>query len=827
MSTYARVAVPRPLDRTFVYRIPQSLEGDVEPGCRVVVPFGRRELTGWVDEVSSDPGRLPAKVREILDAPDAEPVLDAPLLELCRWVARYYTAPLGLTFRAALPARLTAESAERLSVRSVADGASLRAPERRLLEHLGRHKGPVKLSTVRKDLGPGPWTRAARSLAERGLLEIEHEPPAVEPPSRARQIVSLARELPSLQERDRLFGRARRQRELYEYLESVGGEAEVAHLIEALGISRSVVQGLVAKHLAAIRSEPAPPDSLARLPAPAPEAVTQIPSEAQAAVLRRLLSAAAERRPGVFVLTSATRSGKTLVYIELLRELVGRRGGGAIVLVPEISLTPQTLGRFRAAFGDDVALLHSALSEGERFAAWHALRSGGKRIVIGARSAVFAPVRDLGAIIIDEEHEGTYKQSDPAPRYHAREVAVVRARRAGALCLLGSATPSLESWWATRSGDWELLELPERIGARPLPSVRVVDLREERKERRPEGNGRPTGPLVLTSDLRSALKERLQRGEQAILLLNRRGYSTFLQCRSCGAVRHCWRCNVSLTHHRRPPRLVCHHCNHQEPVPDVCPDCGSEDVSHRGLGTEQVEQVLWETFSGVRIARMDIDTTSRKWSHHDILRRVERREVDILLGTQMIAKGLDYPNVTLVGVIDADVGLNLPDFRASERTFQLLTQVAGRAGRGPAGGEVVIQTSLPSHYAIRFAVDHDYDGFAAREVAERAGPAYPPHTRLANLVLSGPTEVRVQEAAESAAGWLEGLFSARDIEGVSLLGPAPCPIDRVRNRWRWHLLLKSPASAVLGQVLRYFALKFEPPSGDLRLEIDRDPVSLL
>ncbi len=825
MSRYARVAVPRPLDRTFIYRIPESLEADIDPGYRVVVPFGRRELTGWVDEVVTDPGRLPSRVREILDVPDAEPVLGAELLEVCRWVARYYVAPLGLAFRAALPARLTAESAERLSVRGPVDGAELRAPERRLLEHVGRHKGPVKLSTVRKELGPGPWGRVARELAERGVLAVEYEAPAVEPPARARQMVSLTRELPSLQERDRIFGRARRQRELYEYLESVGGRAEVAHLTDTLGMSRSVVQGLVSKRLAEIRSEAAPADPLGELRAPAE--TRHEPTEAQRAALRRLGAALDRPRPGVFVLKGVTGSGKTLVYIELLRDLVGRRGRGAIVLVPEISLTPQTLARFRAAFGDDVALLHSALSEGERFAAWQALRRGEKRIVIGARSAVFAPVQRLGAIIIDEEHEGSYKQGDPAPRYHARDVAVVRARRAGALCLLGSATPSLESWWAARAGDWEALELPERIGARPLPAVQLVDLREERRARRAEGNGRPGGPLVLSDSLRTALDERLQRGQQAILLLNRRGFSTYLQCRGCGAVRHCPSCNVSLTHHRRPPRLVCHHCHHQEPVPETCPECGSDDLSHRGLGTEQVEQVLGETFPGVRIARMDIDTTSRKWSHHDILRRVERREVDVLMGTQMIAKGLDYPNVTLVGVIDADVGLNLPDFRASERTFQLLTQVAGRAGRGPAGGDVIIQTSLPNHYAIRFAIAHDFDGFAEREADERHGPGYPPHTRLANIVVSGPNEAHVQEAAEAAVAWLEGLIEARAIDGLTLLGPAPCPIDRLRSRWRWHLLLKSDDPGVLGKVLRYFARRFEPPGGDLRLEIDRDPVSLL
>jgi primosomal protein N' (replication factor Y) len=824
VSSYARVAVPRPLHQTFLYRIPDSLTRNVETGCRVVVPFGRQQLIGWIDELVPEPDALPVNIRDILDAPDLEPVLGPELLELCRWVSRYYVAPLGLVFRAALPAGLTAESVQRLRPTGE-EAAGATEPERALLEHLARRRGSVKLSSARKALGPGPWSQVARRLAERGLVEIQTAAPAVAPPSRSRQVLSLTRDLPTLQERDQVLGRARRQRELFEYLESVGGRAEIAHLTEQLRISRSVVKGLAEKGLATVRTEELPTDIFADLPAGKDE--RHVPNEAQASAIRRLLAAATGRLPAAFVLKGVTGSGKTLVYIEILRELVTRQGRGAIVLVPEISLTPQTLGRFRAAFGDDVALLHSALSDGERYAAWQALRSGEKRIVIGARSAVFAPVRNLGAIIIDEEHESSYKQSDPSPRYHARDVAVVRARRAHALCLFGSATPSLESWWNTEAGTWELLELPERIAKRPLPAVQVVDMREQTKALRDGGDVDRPGPLVLAPILREALEERLQEGQQSILLLNRRGYSTFVQCRACGAVRNCRQCNVSLTHHRRPPRLVCHHCNHQEPVPDACPECGSPELSHMGIGTEQVERVLGDTFPGARIARMDVDTTSGKWSHHEILGRVERGEVDILLGTQMIAKGLDFPRVTLVGVINADVGLNLPDFRASERTFQLLTQVAGRTGRGPAGGSVIIQTSLPGHYAVRFATTHDYEGFAARELEERAAPSYPPHTRLANLVFSGPKELRVQEAAEAACQWLAGLLKARAIDEIILVGPAPCPIDRIRNRWRWHLLLKSRNADSLGRVLRYLADRFELPSSDLRIEIDRDPVSLL
>jgi primosomal protein N' (replication factor Y) len=816
------------LQRTFVYRVPESLAGDVEPGRRVIVPFGRRVLTGWVDEVlhaaPESPGR---EIREILDVPDPEPVLAPELLDLCRWVAHYYAAPIGLTYRAALPAPLTTESAERLTLNRDSGAQPAGATEAALVAHLARQRGPVKLSALPKTLGPGAWTRAARRLAERGLLSIEQEAPAVEPPRRARQIVALIAELPSVQARDRTFHRARRQRELFEFLESSGGHAELAHLTGQLKFARSVIDGLVEKQLAAVRAEKA----YDPFPEPPPAGeVRHTPTPAQAAAIARLLDACDGDPPPVFVLKGVTGSGKTLVYIEILRELVTRRGRGAILLVPEISLTPQTLARFRAAFGADVALLHSALSDGERYAAWDALRRGLKRIVIGARSAVFAPVRELGAIIIDEEHESSYKQNDPVPRYHAREVAAFRARRARALCLLGSATPSLESWSNARSGPWELIELPERIGARPLPEVRIVDLREERKARRAAGEGESAasaGPLVLSAALEEALRRRLERGEQSILLLNRRGYSNFVQCRDCGAVFSCHQCNVSLTLHRHPPRLVCHHCFHQEAAHEACRECGSSDLGLRGVGTEQVERVLVETFPASRIARMDVDTTSRKWSHHEILSRVERREVDILLGTQMIAKGLDFPAVTLVGVINADVGINLPDFRASERTFQLLTQVAGRAGRGPAAGEVIIQTSLPGHYAVRFALAHDYDGFAARELAERSGPAYPPHVRLANLLFSGAEERRVQEAAEAASAWLDGLIRARTLRGISLVGPAPCPIDRIRRRWRWHLLLKAVDPATPGAVLRYFAGRFQPAAHDVQVEIDRDPLSLL
>ncbi|MBW3552590.1 MAG: primosomal protein N' [Gemmatimonadetes bacterium] len=647
-------------------------------------------------------------------------------------------------------------------------------------------------------------------------------------PVKTRRILRLTRELPSLTLREEVFGRAARQRECFEFIEAAGGAVAVQQLGEQ-GFSYSVLNGLVERGVAVFDDEVVDRDPFADIPAEEGPLPPLTPD--QQSTLAPLRTAAGAGG-GTFLLRGVTGSGKTRVYIELLREVL-HAGRGAIVLVPEIALTPQTVARFRARFGDDVAVLHSALSEGERYDAWRMLRDGERRIAVGARSAIFAPVRDLGAVIVDEEHEGSYKQGE-APRYHAREVAIVRARIAGAVCVLGSATPALESWANVQKGKYTLLELPIRVEGRPLPAVRVVDLRRPKDEGAPAGlpaAPRPADPAakrpVLSEPLEEAIHARLGRGEQTILLLNRRGYASFVQCRDCGHVWQCGRCNVSLTYHRTRRRLICHYCFHEEAPPSRCTECGSEMLSFRGLGTEQVERIVAETFPAARIARMDVDTTSGKWAHHEILGRVERREVDILLGTQMIAKGLDFPNVTLVGVINADVGMNLPDFRAGERTFQLLTQVAGRAGRGGTAGEVLIQTAMPGSYAIRSALDHDYLGFARRELEERREPEYPPHTRLANVVISGTAEEQVQEAAEGLAAWVRAALREHTLDAVALLGPAPCAIDRIRDRWRWHLLLRSRSARQLGALCRALYRDYGTGTGSIRVIVDRDPVALL
>ena len=636
-------------------------------------------------------------------------------------------------------------------------------------------------------------------------------------PGKQERILVLAGELPTLLARDEAFKRAPQQRQLYELLEQLGGRAPVAHLVERLGCTPSVVQGLVKRGHARIEQATRLRDPFAERAIATAAAPT--PTPAQRDAVRHIVESA----PGaVTLLHGITGSGKTLVYLEVLKEIVLRQGKSAIVLVPEIALTPQAVDRFRAVFGDQVAVLHSGLSDGERLDAWRALQRGERRIAVGARSAVFAPLANLGAIIVDEEHEASYKQAE-TPRYHAREVAMMRARETGARCVLGSATPALETWVNARDGRYGLISLPDRVGGGALPAVRIVDLRAELRAAPAPDRAKRS---VLSAALEAALHERLARGEQSILLLNRRGYASFVQCEE-GHVATCPNCSISLTYHRTPERLVCHYCLHQAPAGGNCGDCGLPLKRQRGLGTQQVERLLVETLPDARVARMDVDTTSGKWAHTAILDRVGRGEVDILLGTQMIAKGLDFPNVTLVGVIDADIGINLPDFRSSERTFQLLSQVAGRAGRGPKGGEVFIQTRAPGHHAVRCAMTHDYQGFVDEELPGRETPPYPPTLRLANVVVSGLDEPAVAQFAADVAEWLVQA-DLRFGLGVTLLGPAPCPLERIKNRWRWHVLLKSERQAPLTRLLRGLLTGLEVPARhDLRLVADRDPVSLL
>jgi len=798
-----RVALPLPVAHPYWYQLPPGMADRVRPGARVVVPVRAREMIGIVTELGDAPA---PDLRPVLLAPDADPLLPERLLGLASWMARYYATPPGLCLRAMVPGPLWGESrlvAHAGDAAGVPGGAS--AEVFAALERLG---GRAAAGRLARSVGRPVWD-ALQRLARVGAVRLETEAPALGPAAGAERVVVLTRALPSLLERDRVFGRARRQRAVYEAIDSAGGEAGWHHLVRHLGFSASLLRGLVDRGLAAVEERVRLRDPFADVPVEAPAELSDAQREAVAA-----LSAG----PGgaVALLFGITGSGKTLVYLEAVRRAV-EAGRGAIVLVPEIALTPQTVARVRGVFGHRVAVLHSALSDGERADAWRAIAAGERPIVVGARSAVFAPLADVGCIVLDEEHDHSYKNGE-APRYHARRVALTRARLDGAQVILASATPALETWAARDR--IRVVPLPERIAARPLPPVRLVDLREA--ARVPEARALP-----WSIPLDDAVGGRLAAGEQVLLLLNRRGQAHYLQCAGCGSVWECRQCSIALTVHRTPPRLRCHYCGAEREIPSTCASCGGETQRARGVGTQQLEQWLAARFPAARLARMDADTTGTKWSHARILDAVRRGEVDILFGTQMIAKGLDFPNVTLVGVVDADTGLHLPDFRAAERTFQLIAQVAGRAGRGPRGGEVIVQTRTPDHPALTHAARHDFAGFADRELAARRSPPYPPVVDLARAVLSATSEHLVADAAVAVGEWLGEVITARRLP-VEIVGPAPAPLARIQGRWRWHLLLRSPEPPRLGALLRYAARRApHARGGAVRLILDRDPVSLL
>jgi primosomal protein N' (replication factor Y) (superfamily II helicase) len=611
-------------------------------------------------------------------------------------------------------------------------------------------------------------------------------------------------------------GRAPRQADLLEYLLAHGGHASLPDLVAQVGdgvrqpVKVALQKGWITAAESTRRRDPFGGE---QVQAQAPPRLTPEQADALTSIEQELIAPPDFRQP--VLIHGVTGSGKTELYLRAIAK-VAEQGKQAICLVPEIALTPQMISRFRARFGTAVAVLHSALSAGEKFDEWQRIRRGEVSIVVGARSAIFAPFERVGLIIIDEEHEHSYKQESPAPCYHAREVAEERARLEGALLVLGSATPALESFQKANSGQYRLVSLLHRVDIRPMPQVHLVDMRDELRT----GNR-----SIFSQALQQALDQTMAAGEQAILFLNRRGYNTFIMCRSCGEAVTCPNCAVAMTFHLGDNHLACHYCDHRTRVPTVCPNCKGKQIRHMGAGTERVEEELNKLYPRIRVARMDVDTTRRKGSHAAILKAFGDRKVDVLVGTQMIAKGLDFPDVTLVGVVLADTSLNLPDFRAAERTFQLVTQVAGRAGRAQKPGRVVVQTYQPEHFSLQAAREHDYSGFFEREIEFRRQLSYPPFAHLIHLVTSGEDEARVMHTAQGIAD----LLNAHRFTG-EVLGPAPAPLARLRGQFRYHLVLKGHD---LERMVREVRAAFAAGRGkwrqgkDVKLSVDVGPVSIL
>ena len=819
MAALAHVVPLTSVDGVYTYRVPDEMAAEAVPGARVLVPFGRRQLTGVVAE-RVDGGT--DGLKPLHDVLDARPALTPGLLALTRWVAEYYLCAWGEAVKAALPSGTEVESrrvARALAPPDAWDEKRGRAILRALHERNGTGLPVAALAEVlnRKTVPQN----LLRRMEAAGVLEVEHE---VQDASVTAKTARHLRLGDGAKDAD---VRGSKQRALLDWLAEADEVVLQADALAATGAASSTVKSLEAKGLVesfdAEVERKADGMEVETVPPAAPLSL----HPAQTAALEAITGAISTARAETFLLHGVTGSGKTEVYLRALREAL-ERGKSAIVLVPEIALTPQTVRRFRAHFGDRVAVLHSRMSPGERLDAWTRIRDGVYPIVIGPRSAVFAPVQNLGLVVVDEEHEASYKQFDPAPRYHARDVAVMRAFRAGAVCVLGSATPSMESVANANGDKYTRLEMPERVPVRgphgttrapaPLPPVRVIDLARERQIRRLKG--------ALSHDLREAMQARLDRGEQAILLQNRRGYAPVVTCEDCGWTPTCQDCAVSLTVHKATRNLRCHYCGRAERLYRTCPACDSPALSLLGSGTQRVEEEIAEVFPDARVLRMDLDTTSRKGAHRKILDAFGRGDADVLLGTQMVAKGLDFPRVTLVGVVEADTGMLLPDFRAAERTFQLLAQVAGRAGRHDLPGEVLLQTRNPEHPAIQFALRHDFHGFALGELGERLALGYPPYGRLVGVEVKGPHEGSTFALAER---WGAALGrEAKRVAGVEVLGPVPAFVGRVKRWWRVHLLVKAPRSlpaSALASLVRTVEGRLKTPSGH-RVNLDVDPVGL-
>lgn len=817
---YAKVVLPLPLDYPFAYSVPEGLRFELRLGCRVLVPFRNGYITGYVVDLGSEPGVEEPK--EIADLLDPEPYFSGEMLRLTRWVADYYLCSWGEALKAALPAGIHPEARQTVRLKGPLPDELLHelertAPRQAQVAQMLQQRGRMSIKSLAREVGKGGFYSALRQLEKKGYVEVCPEVKGPRVGVKYEQVVRLKDSASRVEGRiEELAHRVPRQAQCLRVLLQRGNEVPVRELSD-LGISHRVVQRLQEVGLVEVL-----PRELLRDPYAGPLFESnQFPSltPEQHRALRVVIEALERGEYRTVLLRGVTGSGKTEVYLRAIAWAL-QLGRGAIVLVPEIALTPQTVGRLRAQFGEKVAVLHSRLSPGERYDTWRRVKRGEYRIVVGARSAVFAPVENLGLIVVDEEHETSYKQYDTAPRYHARDVAIMRAKLEGAAVILGTATPSLESYQNARGGKFVLCELPRRIQDRPLPQVQVVDMRQERQA----GNWG-----IFSRLLQQKVEEKLNQGEQVILLQNRRGFSPFVQCWDCGFVLKCPDCNVTLTYHAAGPSMRCHYCNHQEAPPDLCPRCRGHDIKFRGVGTQRVERELHRLFPGVRILRMDLDTTTRKGAHRRILGAFQRGEAEVLLGTQMVAKGLHFPQVTLVGVISADVGLNLPDFRAGERTFQLLTQVAGRAGRGELGGEVIIQTYSPENHAIQCAREHDFLGFFVREVKERRELHYPPFSRLLNVLFRGKDEAEVERAARdfsellrrNQAGMYDPIF-------LQVLGPAPAPLTKLRGEYRWQILIKGEKPSQMRELVWNYLENFRGKrSRRVKVNLDMDPVEIL
>lgn len=807
---YIEVAVPVPLRHQFTYRADAELIEKIKIGARVMVPFGRQLLTGYAVglNVTPDADLAPDDIKDVAELVDEEPLISEEILHLTKWAADYYAASWGELLKAALPAGINTTIEKLVTItdlgRDEAAKGTGKNVRQRILSALAE-SGEASLSALVKQHGKSARAEVPK-LVKDGFATVSLQTGEEKAKPKLHRVVRLLNS-----EDDKKLSPA--QTKVIESLKDHHGEMPAPDLIKVAEVSASVLKTLEKCGLIEIAMEEVFRDPLSH--ATLPEITDLTLTNEQSSVFAQIEAGILANSYHAFLLHGVTGSGKTEIYIRAMRTALAN-GKSALMLVPEIALTPIFSRRLRAIFGDDVAILHSSLSTGERFDEWRRLKSGEARIAIGTRSAVFAPLENLGVVIVDEEHDASYRQHE-MPFYNGRDAAIVRANQAGAVVVLGSATPALESFYNAQGKKYEYLHLPNRIGNRPLAQAELIDMREAFEEKGKDE--------VFSDQLLAAIEETHSQGEQSIILLNRRGYSSFILCRSCGESIKCPHCDITLTFHKRINSLVCHYCNFRRRAPEKCPSCESHFLYYVGEGTEQLADILLQKFPHIRSARIDRDTISRRRLFEDTIIDFANGDIDMLVGTQMLAKGHDFPNVTLVGVVSVDAGLGMPDFRSAERTFQLLTQVAGRAGRGDKPGRVLIQTFHPEHYALQFAQNQDYQGFYEQEIGFRERFGFPPFVSLASVLVHYSGD---DHAAQTAQLMRDCLSAANPEKKVVILGPAPAPIARLKNEFRMQILLKSTNRKRLRAVLDSAMAEAQKRGANMRIiKIEIDPINLM
>lgn len=798
---FVNVVVNIPSAQPFTYAVPDGMDHQIAVGKRVLVPFGKRDVTGYI--VGTTPSTTVQSVKHIIELLDNEPLFNTEDLAFYRWTADYYMHPLGKTLRSSLPGGIDVESNSWVSLLDgdTASTDTLSDAQQRIIGVLREYPGGLSAVRLKRETGIKNLPDDLKTLRSLNCIGLENRIKKAAVQKKTEKRIRLTCTLPPD------IRVTEKQLKILDFLER-HGEIDLSSLRKEFAHVPATIRSMEKKGLVAISSQevyrrPGTPLHIGR--------DTQIIlNTEQEAALNEIIAGIRSRKYYPCLLHGVTGSGKTEVYLRAIEETVAL-GGSVIYLVPEISLTPQLLSRIRNRFDkNEIAILHSGIGRSAKYDEWRRIQKGEARIVVGARSAVFAPARDIRLIIVDEEHDSSYKQDDHLA-YNARDLAIVRAKQRSATVVLGSATPGIQTYFNTKNRAFKLLELTRRVEGRELPGIDIIDMKQE--------GGPGKNAPVFSRRMKEAIRDTLGAGKQTLLFLNRRGFHSFLYCLDCGYVFKCLNCSVSMTHHRNDNSLRCHYCDFRIKAPPVCPSCGGARVNSYGVGTERVEEEIAALFPGARVKRMDSDSTAKKGSSEKILKSLDNGEIDILVGTQMITKGHDFPGVTLVGVVSADNSLNIPDFRAAEKTFQILTQVSGRGGRGDSPGRVIIQTFNPDNYAIKHAQKHDYIGFYNEEIETRREIGYPPFSRMINLTISATQKDRI-------TGCVKKLNSfARQLAGqaggnISVLGPAEAPLSKVKGRYRWQMLLKGDDTQALHTLAGAITGSIKSPGLSIRIDVD-------